>query len=146
MKWRVSPSATFSTLTRRSRSGADIRWPDMLAAPVPREGIGVDVINRVFRDGVSSGLLDKAMLPPLAKLSSRRIGLLTHLRGSDIREKYGVMVAQARRMAAFCFVGYFVGSGTEPVKMALMKEAVTAQTDGPERSRTSDLRFRKPLL
>jgi hypothetical protein len=28
-------------------------------------------------------------------------------------------------MAAFCFVGYFVGSGTEPVKMALMKEAVT---------------------
>jgi hypothetical protein len=75
-------------------SGVQITYPPILRASTPREGIGIDVLNRVFRDGVDSGLLDEAMLPPLAKLCSRRIGLLTYLRGSDIREKYGVMVAQ----------------------------------------------------
>jgi hypothetical protein len=73
---------------------AKIRWPQMLVAPLPREGISVDVLNRIFRASVASGPLHEVMLPPLSTLTSRRLGLLTFLRGSDIREKHGVFIAQ----------------------------------------------------
>jgi len=75
-------------------SGVKLSWPPMLRRPQPREAISVEVTNRVFRNGVESGQLDEAMLPPLAKLTSRRLGLLAFLRGSDIRNKDGVWVAQ----------------------------------------------------
>lgn len=48
----------------------------------------------MFRDGVASGRLDEAILPLLATLTGPRPGLLLYLRGCDLREKYGVMVAQ----------------------------------------------------
>lgn len=45
--------------------------------------------------GVGRGLLDEAMLPLLGHLTGRRLGLLVHLTGDDIREKYkDVWVAQ----------------------------------------------------
>ena len=75
-------------------AGAKITYPQTLRPSKPREGIGLDVINDVFRSGVTSGLLDVAMLPPLSKLTSRRLGLLTYLLGSDIRQKHGVWIAQ----------------------------------------------------
>jgi hypothetical protein len=37
----------------------------------------------VFVTGVKCNFLDEAMLPLLAKLTSRRLGLLTYLQGSD---------------------------------------------------------------
>lgn len=44
---------------------------------------------------METGLLDNAMLPLLAFMTGRRLGLLTHLKGNDFREKYkGVWVAQ----------------------------------------------------
>jgi hypothetical protein len=81
-------------LYRDPFAGAKIRWPQMLQAPVPREGIGLDVLDRVFSTGTQSGVLVEAMLPLLSALTSRRLGLLTYMRGSDIREKYGVIIAQ----------------------------------------------------
>jgi hypothetical protein len=75
-------------------AGADIRWPEILEGPRQREGIGLDLLNEVFRVGTRSRLLDEAMLPLLSYLTSRRQGLLVFMRGCDIREKYGVMVAQ----------------------------------------------------
>jgi hypothetical protein len=75
-------------------AGAQITYPETLAPPRPREGVSAEVTNRVFKVGVASGLLDEAMLPPLAKLTSRRLGLLTHLQGGDIRQKHGVWIAQ----------------------------------------------------
>src|SRR5690606_39497613 len=75
-------------------AGVRLRWPGTAAPPVAREEIGIDVINRTFELGVQSGLLDEAMLPLLARLTTRRLGLLVHLRGSDIRMKHGVYVAQ----------------------------------------------------
>jgi hypothetical protein len=81
-------------LYRDPFAGAKIRWPQMLQAPVPREGIGFDVLDRVFSTGTQSGVLVEAMLPLLSALTSRRLGLLTYMRGSDIREKYGVMIVQ----------------------------------------------------
>ncbi|MDQ2079054.1 hypothetical protein RA307_02590 [Xanthobacteraceae bacterium Astr-EGSB] len=76
-------------------AGVQIRWPENLKPPTPREGVDDKVINRVFRTGIASGLLDEALLPLTSVLTSRRLGLLTYLRGSDIREKHGVMVAQS---------------------------------------------------
>lgn len=52
------------------------------------------LLNKIFSNGVASGLLDQAMLPLLAYLTSRRIGLLTHLCGDDLRKKDGVWIAQ----------------------------------------------------
>jgi hypothetical protein len=75
-------------------AGAKITYPQTLRSSKPREGLSLDVINQVFRNGVTSGLLDVAMLPPLSKLTSRRLGLLTYLQGSDIRQKHGVWIAQ----------------------------------------------------
>ncbi|MGN6488679.1 MAG: hypothetical protein ACTHLT_12805 [Devosia sp.] len=75
-------------------AGVRLRWPRTAAPPVKREEIGIDIVNRVFELGVESGLLLDAMLPPLARLTARRLGLLIFLRGSDIRLKHGVHVAQ----------------------------------------------------
>jgi hypothetical protein len=75
-------------------AGAKISWPKILRGSRPREQLGVDVTNRVFRDGVGSGLLDEALLPLLAKLTSRRLGLLAFLRGTDLRQKHGVWIGQ----------------------------------------------------
>lgn len=75
-------------------AGVRLRWPGTAAPPVAREEIDTDVINRTFELGTRSGLLDEAMLPLVARLTTRRLGLLVHLRGSDIRMKHGVYVAQ----------------------------------------------------
>ncbi len=71
-----------------------IRWPTNLAPSTPREGIGPDVLNEVFRSGVASGVLDEAILPLFSVLTSRRLALLLYLRRSDIREKHGCIIAQ----------------------------------------------------
>lgn len=75
-------------------SGARIRWPSGYVPSKPREGLDEAVLNRVFELGCASGQLDEAILPLFAFLTGRRLGLLIYLRGSDIREKHGVIVAQ----------------------------------------------------
>lgn len=75
-------------------AGAQIRWPKTYGTSAVREGVDDAVVNATFRNGIATGLLAEAMLPVLAKLTGRRIGLLAHLRGSDFREKYGAIVAQ----------------------------------------------------
>jgi hypothetical protein len=75
-------------------AGAQISLPKAYKAPKPREGVSLEVTNRVFANGVKSGLLDEAMFPLLAKVTSRRLGLLTYLHSEDIRQKHGVWIAQ----------------------------------------------------
>lgn len=75
-------------------AGARLRWPSGFAPSMPREGLDVDVLNRTFELGRASGQLDEAMLPLVAFLTGRRMGLLLYLRGSDIREKHGITIAQ----------------------------------------------------
>ncbi|MET3160019.1 hypothetical protein ABIF34_007044 [Bradyrhizobium japonicum] len=75
-------------------AGAQLSYPKAYLPSKPREGISVEVTNRVFGNGVKSCLLDEAMFPLLGKLTSRRLGLLTYLQGSDIRKKDGVWIAQ----------------------------------------------------
>jgi len=75
-------------------AGSKISMPKAYKPPKPREGVSLSVTNRVFRAGVDSGRLDEAILPLMAKLTGRRLGLLAYLQGEDIREKHGVWIAQ----------------------------------------------------
>lgn len=73
--------------------GAKPRYPKTAAPPRARQEIPANVLQRSFELGIASGCIDQAMMPPLASLTARRLGLLTYLRGSDIREKGGIMIA-----------------------------------------------------
>jgi hypothetical protein len=75
-------------------AGSKISMPKAYKPPKPREGVSLSVTNRVFHAGVNSGRLDEAILPLMAKLTGRRLGLLAYLQGEDIREKHGVWIAQ----------------------------------------------------
>lgn len=75
-------------------AGAKISLPKAYKPPKPREGVSLAVTNRVFHSGVNSCRLDEAILPLMAKLTGRRLGLLSYLQAEDIREKHGVWVAQ----------------------------------------------------
>jgi hypothetical protein len=70
--------------------GFRVRWPDNAKPSVKRESIDYETLDRVFRLGVDSGYLDDAMLGPLCLLSTRRVGLLPWIRGSDFGTKHGV--------------------------------------------------------
>ena len=76
-------------------AGARVWWPKTATPAVSAEPLGAERISAVFRVGAESGLLDNILLPLLGHLTGRRIGLLIHLKGNDIREKFrGVWVAQ----------------------------------------------------
>lgn len=75
--------------------GAKLKYPDTARPAISAEPLGNAKVQKLFETGVASGLLDNAMLPLLALLTGRRLGLLVHLTGNDIREKFeGVWVAQ----------------------------------------------------
>ncbi|WP_165418592.1 hypothetical protein [Rhizobium leguminosarum] len=75
--------------------GANLTYPDSAASSVPTEPLGYEKTKKLLDTGVRTGLLDNAMLPLLAFMTGRRLGLLIHLKGTDFREKYkGVWVAQ----------------------------------------------------
>lgn len=76
-------------------SGVKLRYPDTAAPRESAEPLSAEKISAIFRNGVEGGLLDEALLPLLGHLTGRRLGLLVHLKGDDLREKYpGVWVAQ----------------------------------------------------
>lgn len=76
-------------------AGVKLRYPDTAAPAQSAEPLSTEQLNNVFRAGIDGGLLDEAMLPLLGNLTGRRLGLLVHLTGNDIRQKYpGVWVAQ----------------------------------------------------
>jgi hypothetical protein len=70
--------------------GFRVRWPDNAKPSVKRESIDYETLDRVFRLGVDTGCLDDAMLGPLCLLSTRRIGILPWIRGTDFGTKHGV--------------------------------------------------------
>lgn len=74
---------------------AKLIYPDTARPSVAAEPLSGQKVELLLRTGVESGYLDNAMLPLLGFLTGRRLGLLVHLKGSDIREKYeDVWVAQ----------------------------------------------------
>lgn len=76
-------------------AGVRLFYPATAAPPKPAQPLSAERISAIFREGVAGGMLDEAMLPLLGQLTGRRLGLLVHLTGNDLREKYpGVWVAQ----------------------------------------------------
>jgi integrase len=69
-------------------------WPKQLRPSATREALDAERLNEVFRIGVASGLIDDALLPALAQTTSRRLGLLAYLRGSDFQTKHGVTIVR----------------------------------------------------
>ncbi|WP_137130565.1 hypothetical protein [Rhizobium sp. FY34] len=81
-------------------AGAKIRIPKTAASPRKATPIGTSKMNTLFRTGTESGLMEDIMLPLLGHLTSRRLGLLIHLRGNDIREQFpDVWVGQVTRLS-----------------------------------------------
>jgi len=75
-------------------AGARIAWPKFAKPSVAREALDDETLNKVFQLGVASGYLDDAILPAFSLTSSRRIGLLAFVRGSDFERKHGVVVCR----------------------------------------------------
>jgi hypothetical protein len=73
----------------------DIRLVYPKISPPKRQRMAPDyeLLNRIFAMGVASGELTKAMLPLTGFVTGRRIGLLSFLRGEDIRQYHGVWIA-----------------------------------------------------
>lgn len=79
---------------RNPFEGYQVRWPDNAKPSIKREALDYEKIDRAFALGVNSGYLDDAMLGPLCLLSSRRIGILPFIRGSDLDRKHGVDIVR----------------------------------------------------
>ena len=75
--------------------GVTLRYPASARKSISAEPLGSEKISKLFETGVESGFIDEAILPLIGFMTGRRLGLLVHLRGSDIRMKYeGVAAAQ----------------------------------------------------
>lgn len=79
---------------RHPFAGIRLRWPTHAKPSVQRSSLDNETMDRIFRKGLQSGYLDDAMLLPLSFLTSRRIGLLAYLKGSDFMERHGVTIVQ----------------------------------------------------
>lgn len=79
---------------RHPFAGIRLRWPTHVKPSVQRSALDNETMDRVFRQGLQSGHLDDALLLPLSFLTSRRIGLLAYLKGSDFVDRHGVTIVQ----------------------------------------------------
>lgn len=79
--------------------GGDYDIPETARRVVPAEPLTASKISKMLAMGIKGGLLDEAMLPLLALLTGRRIGLLVHLKGKDFRQKFDdIWVAQTEEI------------------------------------------------
>ncbi len=67
-----------------------VKIPDRAPLSIKRIAPDGRAFERVWRAGIASGVLSDALLPPLALLTGRRVGLLATLRREDIYELHGV--------------------------------------------------------
>jgi integrase len=66
-------------------AGSRFIIPKSVPAPKAKHFAGHDSLNKIFKLGVESGQLAKAMLPLLGFITSRRLGSLVYLRAEDIQ-------------------------------------------------------------
>lgn len=71
-----------------STAGKELLYHNEFRMSRKTEPIGHQKMLAIFKNGVNSGFLLEAILPLLAFLTGRRIGLLATLRGRDIRPKF----------------------------------------------------------
>jgi len=79
--------------------GGVYEFPATARRVVPAEPLSASKISTMLAMGIKGGMLDEAMLPLLALLTGRRIGLLVHLKGKDFRQKFDdIWVAQTEEI------------------------------------------------
>ncbi|WP_461431494.1 site-specific integrase [Hoeflea alexandrii] len=77
-----------------------LKYPKAARDAVSAEPLSAKKLTQLFRAGVQSPYIDDVMMPLLGLLTSRRLGLLTHLVGTDITEKFdGIWVAEVEGIA-----------------------------------------------
>ncbi|MCY0149322.1 hypothetical protein OEG84_23710 [Hoeflea sp. G2-23] len=77
-----------------------LKYPKAARDAVSAEPLSAKKLTQLFRTGVQSPYIDDVMMPLLGLLTSRRLGLLTHLVGTDITEKFdGIWVAEVEGIA-----------------------------------------------
>lgn len=69
-------------------AGVSLRYSKGHRKSKPTVPLSSVQLNCIFEEGVKSGYIDNTLLPLLGHLTGRRLGLLTYLKGSDIREKF----------------------------------------------------------
>lgn len=75
-----------------------LKYSKATLAPISAEPLSSQKLAKLFRTSVQSPYIDDVMLPLLGLLTSRRLGLLTHMMGRDISNKFGgVWVATVTR-------------------------------------------------
>lgn len=73
-----------------------VKIPDRAPLSVARIAPDGKAFERVWRAGIASGVLGDALLPPLALLAGRRVGVLATLWREDIKEQHGVYFFEVR--------------------------------------------------
>jgi integrase len=73
-----------------------VKIPDRAPLGVARIAPDGKAFERVWRAGIASGVLSDALLPPLALLAGRRVGVLATLWREDIKEQHGVYFFEVR--------------------------------------------------
>ncbi len=80
-------------------SGLTLAYPKTAALPQKATPLSMSKMTTLFRTGVESGLMENIMLPLLGHLTSRRLGLLIHMRGTDIYEQFpGIWVGKVTQL------------------------------------------------
>ncbi|PHR18472.1 MAG: hypothetical protein COA37_19895 [Hoeflea sp.] len=77
-----------------------LKYSSNAVEAIPAEPLSAKKLTKLFQTCVQSPYIDDVMLPLLGLLTSRRLGLLTHLVGTDIKEKFdGIWVAEVAGIA-----------------------------------------------
>ena len=66
-----------------------LRYPKKTIRDTNKDQVSRRTLTAVFNKGLESGRLADAMLPLFGLLATRRLGLLTHLMGTDITSQFG---------------------------------------------------------
>jgi hypothetical protein len=90
----ITSHAALTHAFKNPFGGLKIRWPDHAKPSVKREAIDHEKLDKAFELGIASGYLDDAMVPPIAFLSTRRIGIIPWIRGCDFDRKHGVDIVR----------------------------------------------------
>ncbi|MFD0917312.1 hypothetical protein ACFQ14_12925, partial [Pseudahrensia aquimaris] len=69
-------------------AGVPLEYPPCFKAPEPAEPISDQKMYQIVKSGLESGQLSSWLMPVLGFLTSRRLGAVVPLKGSDISEKY----------------------------------------------------------
>lgn len=76
--------------------GVAIKINNRAAPPRARDSLSVEAANEIFRAGVKTGIMADIMLPLLAWITGRRLGLLVSIQTDWIKQEHGAWVVKPK--------------------------------------------------